>query len=107
MQTNKMADWLGWVANMKLTKNQMIIGGLAVGAAAVYLIGVKGIAFGAGKAVVDAVGGAATGAVYGASDFVGLENPDATKCAKAKAAGDSWGASFSCPAGDFLKYFFK
>lgn len=91
---------------MKLTNEQMIVGGVLLGAAAIYFIGVKGVAFGAGKAVVDAVGGAATGAVYGASDIIGLENPDQTKCAQAKQSGDTWGASFACPAGDFLKYVF-
>lgn len=91
---------------MNITKNELLIGGAVLGVAAIYFVGVKGLAFGAGKAVVDAVGGAATGAVYGASDIVGLENPNATKCQQAKQNGDTWGASFACPAGDFLKYVF-
>lgn len=91
---------------MNLTKNQMIIGGAVVGVAVLYFVGVRGIARGAGKAVVDAVGGVAEGAVYGASDLVGLENPDITKCEQAKMMGSTWQASFSCGAGDFLKYVF-
>lgn len=89
---------------MALTKNQLMIGGAVAGVALIYFVGVRGLASGAGRAVVHAVGGAAEGAVYGASDIIGLENPDLTKCEKAKLNGDTWQASFSCSAGNFLKY---
>ncbi|PLA73504.1 hypothetical protein CYQ88_10805 [Hydrogenovibrio sp. SC-1] len=86
-----------------MTKNQMMIAAAVAGVAVVYLIGVRGIARGASRAAVDAVAGVAEGAVYGASDFVGLQNPDKTQCQIDKENGDTWAASFSCPVGDFIK----
>jgi len=88
---------------MKITKNQIIIGALTLGAIYVYSTGARRIA----QAAVGSVAEAATGVVYGVSDVVGLENPDQTECAKAKAAGDTWQASFSCDATDFLKYWWE
>jgi len=89
---------------MAISKNQLIVGGAVLGIAAFYFLGVRGLASGAGRAVVNAAGGVAEGVTYGVSDLIGLENPDLTKCEQAKLNGDTWQASFSCGAGDFLKY---
>lgn len=59
---------------------------------------------GVAAAAVSAVGDAAAGAVKGVSSLVGIPDTDAQKCAAAKAAGDTWSASFYCPAGDWLTY---
>jgi hypothetical protein len=45
---------------------------------------------------------AGVGAVEGIGLAVGIPRTDATRCARAKAEGRWWDASFDCPAGDFL-----
>lgn len=42
------------------------------------------------------------GAVEYAGLAVGIPRTDASECARLKAAGDWWGASFACPAGEFI-----
>lgn len=85
---------------MKITKTQLIVGGVAVGAALIYFTGAREIA----RAAVGVVADAAVGVVHGVSDVVGLQTPNPTECQKAKAAGDTWEASFACPVDEFLKY---
>lgn len=58
----------------------------------------------AGLAVVDLADGVVTGVVTGIGDRVGIPRTDTNECAKAKADGRTWDASFVCPAGEFLKY---
>jgi len=62
-----------------LTKNQLIIGGVVIGAAFLYFKGFRGVASSAARGAVGVVGGVAEGTVYGVSDFVGLENPNKTQ----------------------------
>lgn len=87
-----------------LTTNQMILGAVVIGGALLYFKGFRGLASSAARGAVGAVGGVAEGAIYGASDLVGLPNPEKTKCEQAKQSGDTWAASFDCSAGDFLRY---
>lgn len=56
---------------------------------------------------VGAVGGAATGIVESIGGVVGIPETNTDKCAAAKAAGDTWGASFACPAGDFIGWWWN
>lgn len=48
------------------------------------------------------IGAAAAGTVEGIGLAVGIPRTDVSQCARDKANGDWWAASFSCPAGDFL-----
>lgn len=54
--------------------------------------------------LVDGVVGE-TGNVLGGA--IGLPRTEPNQCELDKAAGRTWDASFSCPAGDFLKYVFN
>lgn len=56
------------------------------------------------EGVAGAVSGAAVGGVKAIGSALGIPDTDATACAKAKASGDAWAASFACPAGDFLSW---
>jgi hypothetical protein len=56
-------------------------------------------AVGAGTVVLDT----ASGVVIGVAEAVGIPPTDAAKCAADVEAGDWWAASFSCPAGTYLK----
>lgn len=85
---------------MKITKTQLIIGGVAAGAALIYFTGAREIA----RAAVRVLANTAVGVVHGVSDVVGLQTPNQTECEKAKAAGDTWEASFACPVDEFVKY---
>lgn len=60
-----------------------------------------------GAGAVNLVDGAVTGVVTGIGERVGIPQTNTDKCAAAKAAGDSWGASFACPASDFLSYWWN
>lgn len=68
--------------------------------------GVKGAASAAATAAVEAAGDAAVGAVVGIGQAVGIPETNASECARAKAEGRTWDASFACPAGDFISYLF-
>lgn len=60
-----------------------------------------------GGAVVDMADGVVSGVVVGAGELVGIPATNQTECARAKAEGRTWDASFACPAGDFIKYVFN
>lgn len=42
--------------------------------------------------------------VFAAGDAVGIPRTSPNQCAIDKANGDTWAASFSCPAGEFIDY---
>lgn len=83
---------------------------VAGGAVAVALVwawsrgGARAIGQEIGSAVVDTAAGAAVGAVVTVGGTLGIPATDQSACAKAKAEGRTWDASFACPAGDFLSY---
>lgn len=84
----------------------------AVGAALAYAAvkkagGLSGIGQSAGGAVVDVATGAVEGVVYGVGDWAGVPRTNLTECERAKLNGDTWAASFACPAADFIKYVFN
>lgn len=60
-----------------------------------------------GGAVVDMADGVVSGVVVGAGSLVGIPETSLTQCEQDKAAGRTWDASFSCPAGSFIKYVFS
>lgn len=96
---------------MKLPADMKIIGGAAlIGLAALWWITRPGNASGAGQAVggaaVDLLGGIGTGAVSSAGDLLGIPATSRTQCEQDLAAGRTWDASFSCPAGTWLKNVF-
>jgi hypothetical protein len=57
---------------------------------------------GLGRAAAGAVGDFGVGAVKGIGSFVGIPDTDETQCDRDLAAGRTWDASFSCPAGRFV-----
>lgn len=92
---------------MKVSAVYLIAGG-AVGLALVWAMtrsgGVAGLAQSIGGAAVDAVDGVVSGAVIGIGAQVGIPATSRTQCEIDKANGDTWEASFSCPATDFIRY---
>lgn len=82
----------------------------AVVGLALWWITRKGVAASVGSAVggaaVDLITGTAAGTVIAAGSAVGVPETSTTQCQKDQAAGDTWAASFSCPAGTFIKGLF-
>lgn len=60
-----------------------------------------------GGAAVDLAAGMLGGAVIGIGEGVGVPETNQTQCARDRAAGDTWAASFSCPAGEFLSWWWN
>jgi hypothetical protein len=85
-------------------KQKMIYGGLGVVAGLVILSRFDGFAGNFARGAVKTAAEAAGGVVHGFSDLIGLPVPSRTECDKAKAEGDKWGASFACPATEYLRY---
>lgn len=82
----------------------LIILGAAGGLLAWFMVkGAGGVAQSVGTAVVDT----GTGFVYGIGDGIGIPRTNMTQCQKDIADGKTWDASFSCPAGTFLKSLFN
>ena len=89
-----------------------VVGAVAVVAAVAFVAykkagGAAGVASSVGGAVVDAADGVVSGAVFRLGDLIGVPRTDLTECERAKLNGDTWEASFACPAADFLKYVFN
>lgn len=91
--------------NMLELDRYIVVGGGLLLIAAVAYVAVRGTREAAASVAAGAVD-AAGGIVIGLGDGLGLPRTQAEKCAAAKAAGDTWEASFACPAGDFLKWVF-
>lgn len=83
-----------------------VVAGAAVLAALVWVAmrGAQGAGQAIGGAAVDLVDGAVSGAVVGVGSAVGIPATNRTQCEIDKANGDTWAASFSCPAADWLRY---
>lgn len=92
-----------------MTQRQLMLGGaVAAGLvlAWVAIKGARGAAQSAARAAVGLAEGTATGIVVGIGEGVGIPPTDLNQCQADLAYGRTWDASFSCPAGTFLKSFF-
>ena len=85
--------------------------GIVAGAALLYFfkkkadgLTVSGAAAAVGGAAVGVADGIFSGTVKGVGGLVGIPDTNKTQCERDKAAGNTWDASFSCAAGDFLSY---
>lgn len=95
------------IVNRIGTKN-LLIGG-AVLAVVLYVAarGWRGAAASAANAAVNVAGGVVEGTVTGVGQMIGIPATDAEKCEAAIARGDTWEASFYCPAGTFIGSLFN
>lgn len=97
---------------MKVNLTPVQIGvAVAIGAGLLYFLKKKadgltisGAAAAVGAGAVSAADGIFSGAVKGVGSLVGIPDTSVSQCERDKAAGNSWDASFSCSAGDFLSY---
>lgn len=84
-----------------------------VGAAVVGLVvwvmlrGVGGVAKDVAKGGVDLITGTASGVAIGIGGAFGIPETNKTQCEIDQAAGNTWAASASCPAGTFIKGLFS
>lgn len=95
---------------MMALQTKLIIGaGVGLLAAFAWMArnGATGAGQAAGAAVVDLADGVLTGAVVGAGSLAGIPATNLTQCQKDKAAGNTWDASFSCPAKEFISYWWN
>lgn len=87
-------------------KTAILIGGAVVGGVLLYAIAKKrpgeSLATTAGREVIGAAGDVAAGAVVGVGGLFGIPATSTTQCERDLAAGRTWDASFSCPAGTFI-----
>lgn len=91
---------------MSESQKMLIVAAAGVAAFMIWMInkGASNTGAAIGSAAVDMANGVVTGAVVGAGQIVGVPATNQTQCQQDMAAGKTWEASFSCPAGDFLKY---
>ncbi len=92
---------------MKLTATHMLAGAAVLGALVWAMTrqgGAANLGASIGGAAVDFIDGAASGVVVGIGEVVGIPATDKTQCQIDREAGNTWAASFSCPAKDFLNY---
>ncbi|MBZ0105524.1 MAG: hypothetical protein K8H84_07815 [Sulfuricella denitrificans] len=90
-----------------MNERTLIMAALGISAgllAWVYVKGTQGAARDLASGAVGAVNGVFVGGIEGVGQVFGIEPTNQTQCEKDKAAGKTWDASFSCPAGDFIKY---
>lgn len=85
----------------------MLYGGAALAGGLVLYLLVKrkageGLAATAGASVVHAAEDFSVGAVKGVGEIFGIPDTNQDQCSKDLAAGNTWDASFSCPASRFL-----
>lgn len=85
----------------------VVLYGVAAGAALWFLMRPKDVAQSVARAGVGVVTGAASGVVVGIGEALGLPETNKPQCQRDMANGDKWAASFSCPAGDYLKFIFN
>lgn len=93
--------------NINKINPTVLLYGVAAGAALWFLMRPKDVAQSVARAGVGVVTGAASGVVVGIGEALGIPETNRTQCQIDKANGDKWAASFSCPAGDYLKYIFN
>lgn len=91
-----------------ISRTYLLAGGAILAALAfVALRGAKGSGAAIGSAAVDMVDGTIAGVVETIGEKVGIPRTDETRCQAAKRQGDTWAASFHCPAGDFLEWVYN
>lgn len=100
------------VPGMNCAQSRAVLVGLGLGIALVFMLPMlaknsRAIGSVAGGAAVDFADGLFSETVQSAGDIVGLPRTEQTQCQADLAAGRYWDASFSCPAGDFLKGLFR
>jgi hypothetical protein len=85
----------------------MLYGGLAA-AAMLLLIYVKknaqNLAAAAVAGAADMAGNTVAGVAQGLGSLAGVPSTSVSKCQQDMDSGDTWNASFDCPAGTFLGY---
>lgn len=83
-----------------------LLSGVVIGAALLYVASKGASKTGAniGAAAVDMADGVLSGVVISAGERVGIPATNESECDRAIAAGDTWAASFACPAVNFLRY---
>lgn len=95
------------MAQLQLTPGAMAVAGAAVLGLG-YLawktrnLNAEDLASGAVSGALGLVGSAASGTVLGIGDALGVPRTSAAQCKADLAAGRTWDASFSCPAGTFI-----
>lgn len=77
------------------------------GGAILALVFIPGLAGGITRSIVRSAGEAAGGVIVGAGEAVGIPATNQSQCERDMTAGKTWDASFSCPAGTFLRYLFS
>ena len=79
---------------------------VAVGAALLYLRGVRQVAADVAGGAVDMADDVLAGTVEGVGGAFGLPATDSAACDAALSAGDTWAASFACPASRWIGHVF-
>lgn len=94
---------------MVSVKPLTLLAGAAVLAALFYAVRSNASGTGAaiGGAAVDMVSGVIGGAGVAVGGLVGVPQTSADKCAAAQAVGDTWEASFACPASEFVSWWWR
>lgn len=97
---------------LSCAQGRMVLIGLGVGVVLVALLpmiakNARNIGEAAGGAVIEFADGALGEVVQDAGEIIGIPRTDKTQCQLDIEAGRWWDASFSCPAGDFLKGVFR
>lgn len=90
--------------------SRLVYGGAIVaGLAVAWLVtrNLRDTAKNAAQGVVGIAEGTITGVVVGVGEAVGIPETNQDQCTADLAAGRTWDASFSCPAGTFLKSLFN
>jgi hypothetical protein len=95
--------------NLRSIPTPYLIAGAAVAVLLVIVAtrGLKGTGQTIGRGAVDLADGVVSGSVTGLGGLLGIPDTNRTECARAKAEGRTWDASFLCPAKDFLTYLWE
>ena len=97
---------------LNCAQGRAVLVGLGLGVAVILALplltrNARAVGGALGGAAVDFADGVIAETVQGAGEVIGIPRTDQSQCALDQAAGRWWDASFSCPAGDFLKGIFS
>lgn len=100
------------VPGLTCAQSRAVLIGLGLGVALVFALpllarNARGVGSTLGGAAVDFADGLFSESVNSVGEMIGVPRTEQTKCQADLAAGRYWDASFSCPAGDFLKGVFS